>query len=173
MSSMGSETLLYHPTDKAKFTRVSYAVGATGINVVYDVYENHKRVREVKRFIDVHPKSLNLQEYVRDDVSSWAANNGYVLEKPDYPDTIPWRIDQHLGNELVVVYAVNGVPIKTKIVIPGADDKITEDIVRTAIENEVKAAARKRRFWGLEGNVIIPNVTGGDKDGSSTGDKTP
>jgi hypothetical protein len=83
---------------------------------------------------------------------------------------IPWKIEQHVGNQVIVSYVINGVDLKATLTIPGADDKITEEIVLIAIENQIRTEARKRRFVGLSGELILA-ANGGEV--SDTGEQNP
>lgn len=94
-------------------------------------------------------------EVIRNEVLKWAKENSYTQDKPEYPMPVLWRIEQHLDTKVVVVYTINDVELKATVTIPGADAKITEDLVRIAIDNEIKAAVRKRRFTGMSGVVYV------------------
>lgn len=87
----------------------------------------------------------------------FCAREGYSMRIPDYGVTqkIPWRVAQHLGNEFAIVYTINGDELRTKLTIPGADVKITEELVRVTIDRMVTEAARKRRFTGLSGDITL------------------
>ncbi|MDD2230758.1 MAG: hypothetical protein PHY48_15335 [Candidatus Cloacimonetes bacterium] len=64
---------------------------------------------------------------------------------------VEWIVTHHLGTELQVEYTYYGKKCSARITVPGADGRLSEEIVRTAIQNEVQAAIRKHKYIGLTG----------------------
>lgn len=158
---------LYHPTDKNK--TVEWRLETRPPAVIFYFMDKGSRVETFHESVPHEVLTFSGDAHIKRIIGSFCENRGYLLQPPEYK--VPWKIEQHVGNEFVVRFTINGEELKTKLTIPGADDKITEEMVVVAIENAVRGAARRRRFTGLAGAVDISRKEV-EKDGSSAKDST-
>lgn len=171
MHSTGSSGILYHMRDRTLRAKWELCgrYGYFNIDFVVESTDGKEIAKYTERVPQLEDDRASIGSATIGTVKHWAKHHAFVLEEPEYPLIVPWYVKEHLGNQVVVIYNINGVEHKATLNIPGVDDKITEEVVKLAIENEVKSAARRRRFTGMKGEVAIPKA-GGDANGTGTKD---